>query len=319
MKKTRTPIEMFSLSFLDVISCAFGAVVMLILLAKNGEQGDFSQLANVAQITESITALSQAQSSVDSLEAQIAAQLAKLQRAQQEGASNSTKAEALEAQIKRSLRDLQQLNDQASGLETVLEQRKRAAISVGNAPTRDDEVGGIPVDSDYVIFIIDTSGSMKSMWNKVISSMREVLNNHPQVKGFQVMSDNGEYLLPASAGRWRNDTSAQRSAVLRAMSSWSGSSNSSPVEGIERALQVYGQRPGSLAIYVFGDDYSGGSYDLTLANINRLNENGKGQKLARIHAIGFRQANRTLGEDSLRFSTLMTEVARRNAGTFLSK
>ncbi|MFT6738356.1 MAG: hypothetical protein ACJA0G_002506, partial [Kangiellaceae bacterium] len=32
MKKMRSPIEVFSLSFLDVISCAFGAVVMLILL-----------------------------------------------------------------------------------------------------------------------------------------------------------------------------------------------------------------------------------------------------------------------------------------------
>jgi len=319
MKKRRTPIEVFNLSFLDVISCAFGAVVMLILLAKNGEEADFSQSANVAQITESITALSDAQTTLEDLEAQMAAQQAKLQSAQQEGASNDSKAQALAADINRSQQNLQQLNDKALGLEVVLEQRKRAAISVGDAPERDDEVGGIPVDSDYVIFIVDTSGSMKSMWATVISSMREVLNNHPEVKGFQVMSDNGEYLLPTSAGRWRNDTPGQRSAVLRAMSVWSGSSNSSPVEGIERALQVYAKRTDSLALYVFGDDYSGGSYDLTLANINRLNTGANGQKLARIHAIGFRQARRALGEDSLRFSTLMTEVARQNRGTFLSK
>jgi hypothetical protein len=95
MKKMRSPIEVFSLSFLDVISCAFGAVVMLILLAKNGEEGDFSQSANVAQITNSITALSQAQTSLESLEAQMAGQLAKLQKAQQDGASNAIKAQAL--------------------------------------------------------------------------------------------------------------------------------------------------------------------------------------------------------------------------------
>jgi hypothetical protein len=319
MKKTRSPIEVFSLSFLDVISCAFGAVVMLILLAKNGEEGDFSQSANVADITQSITALSAAQSSLEDIEAQMAAQLARLQRAQQEGASNETKAQALDVDVSRSQQNLQQLSDQASGLEIVLEQRKRAAIAAGSANERDDEVGGIPVDSDYVIFIVDTSGSMKSMWNKVVSSMREVLNNHPQVKGFQVMSDNGEYLLPASAGRWRKDTSAQRSAILRVMRSWSGSSNSSPVEGIELALQAYGSRTSSLALYVFGDDYSGGSYDVTLASINRLNRNGEGQKIARIHAIGFRQASRNLGQESLRFSTLMTAVARQNNGTFISK
>jgi hypothetical protein len=319
MKKTRSPIEVFSLSFLDVISCAFGAVVMLILLAKNGENGDYSQSANVAQISDSIMALSQAETELDNTEKQMAAQLLKLQRAQREGANNKNKAQALEADVNRAQRDLQQLSDQASGLEVSLEQRKRAAISVGSATERDTEVGGIPVDSDYVIFIVDTSGSMKSMWSKVVNSMREVLNNHPEVKGFQVMSDNGEYLFPSSAGRWRNDTPAQRSAVLRAMRSWSGSSNSSPVEGIELALQSYGKRTDSLALYVFGDDYSGGSYDATLASINRLNTGGKGQTIARIHAIGFRQAKRDLGQDSLRFSSLMTEVARQNKGTFLSK
>lgn len=319
MKKQRVPIEVFSLSFLDVISCAFGAVVMLILLAKNGEDGDFSQDANIADISETIMALSQAETSLESLEELLAAQQAKAQRAANEGASNRTEADALETDIARSERNLQELTDQASGLDLVKQRRERAAISVGQAPERDDEVGGIPVDSDYVVFIVDTSGSMKSMWNNVVKSMEEVLNNHPQVTGFQVMSDNGEYLLPSSAGRWRKDTKGQRSAVLRAMWSWSGSSNSSPVEGIEAALRTYGSRTDSLALYVFGDDYSGGSYDLTLSNINQLNTNKAGHKLARIHAIGFREARRTLTGDSLKFSTLMAEVTRQNRGTFISK
>lgn len=319
MKKQRTPIEVFSLSFLDVISCAFGAVVMLILLAKNGEEGDFSQNANLADITQNITALSRAQSQVEALEATLAAELAKLNQAKATGANNDSKKEALETSIARAERELQQLTDKSSGLEIVLQRSKRAAISRGDANERDDEVGGIPVDSDYVIFIIDTSGSMKSMWGSVVNSMREVLNNHPEVKGFQVMSDNGEFLLPASAGKWRKDTPAQRNAILRAMNSWSGSSNSSPVEGIEKSLRTYGTRTDSLALYVFGDDYSGGSYDVTLASINRLNTDGKGQKLSRIHAIGFRNARGNLGNDSIRFATLMTAVAGQNNGTFISK
>jgi hypothetical protein len=319
MRKQRAPIEVFSLSFLDVISCAFGAVVMLILLAKNGEQGDFSQDANVAQISETILALSQAETSLESLQEQLAAQRARAQRAANEGASNRDEAEALEADIARAEQNLQELTDQASGLELVKQRRERAAISVGQAPERDDEVGGIPVDSDYVIFIVDTSGSMKSMWTKVVNSMEEVLNNHPQVDGFQVMSDNGEYLLPSSTGRWRKDTKGQRSAVLRAMYTWTGSSNSSPVEGIESALRTYGSRTDSLALYVFGDDYSGGSYDVTLASINRLNTDKNGNKIARIHAIGFREPRRNLTGDSLKFSTLMAEVTRQNKGTFISK
>lgn len=319
MKKQRSGIEVFSLSFLDVISCAFGAVVMLILLAKNGENGDYSQNANVADITDTILAISQAQTTQESLEAQLAAAQARLQSAANEGASNSTEAEALEVEIARAKRDLLQLTDKASGLEDTLNQRKRAAISVGDATERDQEVGGIPVDSDYIIFIIDTSGSMKSMWNKVMRSLDEVLNNHPQVKGFQVLSDNGEYLFAGTAGKWRNDSTSQRNIALTKMRSWGGSSNSSPVEGIELALKIYGKRTNSLALYVFGDDYSGGSYDVTLASINKLNTAKDGKIIARIHSIGFRQARRALSQDSLKFSTLMTEVARQNGGTFISK
>ena len=289
------------------------------MLAKNGQDGDYSQDANVADITNSVVALSSAQSSLSALEAQLSEQLAQLQRAKSSGASNSTEADALEQAVAKAQRDLIQLTDQASGLEQVLEKNKRAAISVGDADERDDEVGGIPVDSDYVVFIIDTSGSMKSMWRKVLQSVEEVLNNHPEVKGFQVLSDNGEYLFPASAGRWQSDTSAKRRLAINVLRSWNGSSNSSPVEGIEGALRVYGKRPGSLALYVFGDDYSGGSYDKTLANINALNTNAKGQKVARIHAIGFRRAQRNLTQDSVKFATLMTEVARQNRGTFISK
>ena len=265
IKKRRTKVEIFSLSFLDVISCAFGAVVMLILLAKNGDQGDVSQSANVDDITQTVKALSQTATQLD---AEFQSQTTRLQQAESADSSASSQAQALQVEIARAQRALVQLNDQASGLEILKQQRQRAAISVGTAKQRDPEVGGIPVDSDYVIFVMDTSGSMKSMWSRVLKSMQEVLNNHPQVQGFQVLSDNGEYLLPATRGRWQKDTSTRRKAILKAMRSWTGSSNSSPVEGIEAALRTYGQKTDSLALYVFGDDYSGGSYDATLASIN---------------------------------------------------
>ena len=48
--KRREPIEIFSLSFLDIISCAFGAVVMLILLAKNADQGEYNDAGQVANL-----------------------------------------------------------------------------------------------------------------------------------------------------------------------------------------------------------------------------------------------------------------------------
>jgi hypothetical protein len=320
MKKRRTNVEIFSLSFLDVISCAFGAVVMLILLAKNGDQGDVSQSANVDDITQTVKALSQTATQLQNLDGEFQSQTTRLQQAESAGSRASSKAQALQIEIARAQRALVQLNDQASGLEILKQQRQRAAISVGTAKQRDPEVGGIPVDSDYVIFVMDTSGSMKSMWSRVLKSMQEVLNNHPQVQGFQVLSDNGEYLLPATRGRWQKDTRTRRKAILKAMRSWAGSSNSSPVEGIEAALRTYGQKTDSLALYVFGDDYSGGSYDATLASINQLNTHTQtGNKIARIHGIGFRHPRQQLDFVSLRFATLMREVALQNNGTFIAQ
>lgn len=317
MKQRRAPVEVFSLSFLDVISCAFGAVVMLILLAQNGEDGEFN---DVNQISNLIQSLNRAQSSISDLQSAIDSEQTKLQQATAQSASNEKQAEALAAQIAQAQRDLQQLSDQASGLERTKHQRERAAISQNQSEVRDEEVGGIPVDADYVIFIVDTSGSMKAMWERVLRTMDEVLNNHPQVQGFQIMSDNGEFLVNTTRGRWRSDTTGTRRAMLQAMRTWGGSSNSSPVEGIESALRIYGQSTSLLALYVLGDDYSGGSYDVTLANINALNTDKRsGNKIARIHAIGFSRSNGRLTSDVLKFSTLMREVTRQNNGTFIAQ
>lgn len=314
--KKRAPIEIFTLSFLDIISCAFGAVVMLILLAKNGEEGEFNAAGQISELIQSISA---AEQSISQLQGAIAEQQDKLARAAASSASNADQAEALQAEIAKAQNNVQQLTDQASGLQQTRAEQQRAAINVGNAKERDEEVGGIPVDSDWVVFIVDTSGSMKSLWGTVLNTMNEVLNNHPQVKGFQVMSDNGEILGRGSSGSWRKDTPGQRNGVLAAMRRWNGSSSSSPVEGIEIALRAYKSKAGNLALYVFGDDYTGGSYDATLARINRLNTLQRtGKKIARIHGVGFKPRGMDVTGTALKFSTLMREVAKQNNGTFLA-
>ncbi len=319
MKKQRRPIEVFSLSFLDVISCAFGAVVMLILLAKNGVQGEFSEAADTSAIISQIQEMNDIEAQLSNISESTKSSQSAAKKLLAQKSSLTSDSAALETDIARARQNLLELNDQAQGLEQTIVSRQRAAIDVGKATKRDEEVGGIPVDSDYVIFIVDTSGSMKSMWNKVLNTMEQVLNNHPQVKGFQVISDNGLFLRETTAGRWRSDNSVQRAAVLAEMQSWSGASNSSPVEGISTALRVYSKRTDSLALYVFGDDYSGASYDMTLQQINRLNTANDGTKIARIHAIGFKRPKRGITNDMLRFATLMSAVSEQNNGTFISK
>ena len=312
----REPIEIFNLAFLDIISCAFGAVVMLILLAKNGDDGEF-QDAN--QISTLIQAMTQAQSSINQLEGALSDKLDQLKQAQASSANNADQADALETEVARAKENVQQLTDQEEGLVKTIESLDNASTQEGDAETHDEEVGGIPVDSEYVIFIIDTSGSMGRFWDKVIQTMSNILSTHPKVQGFQVMSDNGVLLGGTPMGQWRSDSPGQRRGVLQAMRKWNASSSSSPIEGISKALKAYGKSSrGSLALYVFGDDFNGASFDGAVKEINQLNRDRNGNKIARIHGVGFKPANFSLSGDSFKYATFMREVARQNNGAFLS-
>ena len=155
---------------------------------------------------------------------------------------------------------------------------------------------------------------MREIWDRVTAEVINVINIHPKVKGFQILNDNGMHILSAYEGKWIPDTPRRRKNVIKLFRSWNSASNSSPVEGLEVALKRYAKPNISLSIYIFGDEYSGGSYDPVINALIRLNTSKlTGKRLARVHAIGF-ISNHSTG----RFGTLMREVTRRNNGTFIA-
>ena len=174
-------------------------------------------------------------------------------------------------------------------------------------------MGGIPVDSDYVVFIVDTSGSMQDIWSRVTAEIVNVIKIHPEIKGFQIMNDNGVHLVSRYAGKWIPDTPARRKSIIKLFKGWKSASNSSPVEGIKAALKRYARPDINMSIYVFGDDFTGSSYDRVVATIDNLNKKKPdGTRLAKIHGVAFISQHATN-----RFPTLMREITRRNGGTFL--
>lgn len=201
------------------------------------------------------------------------------------------------------------------GLSLVKSTLQRVSIEPATSNTiRDEEVGGVPVDSDYVLFIVDTSGSMQSIWGRVSQEILNVLSIHPEVKGFQILNDQGTSLIAGYSGRWIPDTPKRRQSVMNVFGDWADASNSSPVEGIEIALKRYAKPGQSTAIYVFGDDYTGASYDPIIARITKMNKRQKnGQRLAKIHGVGF-LSQYTTGH----FAILMRELTKQNGGTFLA-
>ena len=311
----RREFNIFSLSFLDVISCGFGAVVLLVLVS-NTEESPLSVVEAQA------VALLEAVLGVEAQNAALADELAQardaaqskellLGRLQDMSASSAGRLQAARA-------ELEELKADVSGLAIVqasLERLRSASISRPvQATVRDDEVGGIPVDSEHVIFIVDTSGSMQEIWDRVTREVENVIRIHPRIKGFQIINDNGVHLLSGYRGRWIPDTPQRRESVIRLFKSWKSASNSSPVEGLEVALRRYVNPNSKVSIYIFGDEYSGSSYDPVIDALVALNTNRiTGDRLARVHAVGF-LSNYTTG----RFATLMREVTRRNNGTFVA-
>ncbi|ORU91265.1 MAG: hypothetical protein A6F72_01550 [Cycloclasticus sp. symbiont of Poecilosclerida sp. N] len=311
MKVSRRAFEIFNISFLDIISCGFGAIVLLVLISKTSDAelvddtNAISDLLKQVRMVEqrflnTTEALNKANKTLENQKAFLGA-LTSI-----ETAKNST--------LKRTEALGRKLKEDVDGLNMVAKPISTASISRNTAKERDVEVGGIPVDSDYVIFIVDTSGSMKAIWGRVMKVLSNILDIHPKVKGFQILNDNGTYLVSGYAGKWIKDTAKQRKNVLGVLGTWSSFSNSSPVEGLEVALRAYSRAGASVSIYVFGDDYTGSSYDTVINTLDRLNKNRvTGKPILKVHAVGF-SSNYTTN----RFSILMREVTKRNGGTFLA-
>lgn len=283
--------EIFGTSFLDVISCGLGAVVLMILLSKDVDTEQvIEKKFNSSQ--GSIPFDFNLQGEVDGLDVELK--------------QMSERLESLSKRLGKTLSELTQLK-----ANSIVKNEEKTPNKIGTIDSKYN--GGIPVSREYVIFIIDTSGSMKRNWGAVKKVVSEILDTYPKVKGMQIMNDNGNYLIDGYAKRWIPDNISARKRALEKFDNWSSFSNSSPEEGLEIALKTYAQKKERVSIYVLGDDYTGKSFEAVINVVDRLNVNkSTGSRRAIIHGIGFPWG---LGD---RFSTLMRRVSSDNLGVFIA-
>lgn len=325
--RNRREIEGISLSFLDVISCGFGAIILLLVLTK---------------VFEPVII----EDTVSNLEGYLAALQEELFDLRGEAKDINRKMIRKEDQQSEEIVRLLQLNAELSALkskhEKTLDKTKVATLVEGKLAEAkqsltdemaklladyrrsadEDKIGGIPVDSEYVIFIIDTSGSMYNYaWPLVLQKVAETLAVYPRLKGIQVMNDMGNYMFTQYAGAWIPDSDARRRAIIDRMRSWNVFSNSSPVEGITKAISTYYKPGRKISLYVFGDEFSGRSIQRVVDVVDRINRtDSKGNRLVRIHGVGFpvQFANPPrYQETGIKFSILMRTLCEKNGGTFI--
>lgn len=310
-KIQRAPIEVFNLAFLDIISCAFGAVILLVLLAKNGIEDTERGPADLSILVAEVL---QAQQSVEELTGALSDKQDELSAAEQKTASVTEQERNLESSIPRAQKTLQQLQDTASSLRAEIRQATAMLNTPNSTDMPDDDVGGIPTDAEYVIFVIDNSGSMSggSGWNSVINVVNDIIASHPKMKGFQIMSADGDFMFSSKAGDWLPDNKRFRQMAMQQMPNFIGG-KSAPEIGILKAINLYKKTKGATSLYVFGDDYRLNDLDATVRQITSQNRGADGKPIIRIHGIGFsrRQGNAET------FAAFMQAVAKRNRGAFV--
>ncbi len=323
----RRATESFNLSFLDIMSCGFGAMVLLLIITKTSapvpledsetpKEGSVKELQQqVFEIRGETTILNRDLNAKHEQLSRYNEMIARLkqQLTQMQGNYDTLTLQTEEDDSERGQLVLarQALTDEMRRLQKQLSEQVKT-----------DSVGGVPVDSEYIIFIIDTSGSMFNYsWDKMLAVLTDTLDVYPTVKGIQVMNDMGEYMFSSFRGDWIPDTPARRQAIIQRLRTWNPFSNSSPVEGIVEAIRTYHEPGKKISIYVLGDEFSGNSISEVVDAVDRINSVTEGgERLVRIHAIGFptifSQPARyqTTG---VRFAMLMRELTKRNGGTFV--
>lgn len=324
-RRRRRTSEDASISFLDIICCGFGAIVLLLVIVKPSQPVvlEESLIQDKGQVRALQERLFEIRGQVKYLETELNAkheQLGKDQRRvailrgeleqlvamrasiEDGGADKATQAEDLQIALQSLTREMQRL----------LRGRKRV----------NEYVAGVPVDSEYIIFIIDSSGSMTtSAWPKLVREVQNTLAIYPKVKGIQIMNNEGIYMFPQYRGRFMEDSPTRRRDIIRKLVNWSAFSASTPVGGITTAIKQHYDKDKKISLYVMGDDYQGRSVQRVVKIVEELNQRNKqGETLVRIHSVGFPVLVGTatgVNSSATRYANLMRQLAEHNNGTFI--
>ena len=320
--RKRRDMETFNLSFLDVVCCGFGAVILLLVITKIYEpvtiQKSQEELQNLLVSLQQELNLIRGESTVlNQTLTEVREQLSENDEKKNRLTGDLTEMQG-EFTASKALSDekMGEMNALLTARQSMTEVMKRLLKDF--RPKDETTVGGIPIDSEYIIFVIDTSGSMyQGPWNLVIQKITETLAVYPQVKGIQVLNDEGEYMFSSYSGQWIPDSPAIRQNITNRLRYWNPYSDSSPVEGITEAINTFYAGDKQISIYVFGDDFPRGSVEAVCRYVSRVNKADRfGNRLVRIHGIGFPTQIGTA--NGAKFAHLMRKLSEQNGGTFVA-
>ena len=322
--RRRRSVEVFSLSFLDCICCGFGAIILLLVLTEIGRPVELEKSrknldGQVRALTEKLYAI---QGETDELTRELEGSRMTLEQERQKLARLAGELSAIQGQYTSSTQDASVSNHVEGELVTAYQkvsaEMQRLLQQRAKRPAA-EAIGGIPVDSEYVIFVVDTSDSMTdNHWDANLAIIDEILGFYPHVLGMQIMNDQGTYMFEGTKGQWLTDSPEERAEIRKRARHWAAFSQSNPVPGMEEAIRTYWAADKRISVFVLGDEFTGKSIQAALDSITALNKPGAdGRRPVRIHAIGFPEGEGMSPYTNIRFSNLMRLVCSQNNGTFV--
>lgn len=326
MKKRDRETETFSLSFLDAVTCAFGAVILLLVLTKIYEpqtiERSKEELAGlIAALQEELFDLRGETAVMNREMITVDEQLSESKQAvaRLRGDVSDVRGQFEASQDNADI-DSEARGELVAARQQLTEEMKRLLANY-RPDESDTTVGGIPVDSEYVVFVIDTSGSMfQGPWRLVLRKVEETLKVYPEIKGIQILNDEGKYMFSSYAGKWIPDSPAARRNIISRLANWNPYSDSSPVEGISEAINTFYEPGKPISIFVFGDDFPRGQVEAVARFVDRVNKaDASGKRLVRIHGVGFpTQLAGGRVRNAQQFANLMRTLCERNGGSFVA-
>lgn len=328
--------EIFSLSFLDCICCGFGAIILIFVISIGSRQREQLDVLLALQraLAEQAAALTRIETA--QLEARREQQriAPRLEEARQRQDSLQAMIDQLERSLQQEKRGQQALLVDLDELRQEIAARQRkpdhelVLKEVPPAPV------GLPVGSNFLAFVVDTSGSMRDpnfggLWPVVIRTIEIVLDAYPNVQGIQLIDGDGRFILgrrgSGTAG-WLPDSPQTREAIKRTLRRYDQDTVSNPVPGIYNAMRFLFDKENAgmrMGIFVFGDEFnSPQSADEVIRRLDELNPaNEQGARAVTINAVGFPTTIRyqfSMGNTGLRFANLMRTVTYLHGGAFIA-
>ena len=312
MMKTRKKSELFSMSFLDIMACGFGALVLILLISEFQETeikvviNDANKFLDVNDLMETrINELSVIDDKIDT-------ELIELSQI-----NNNIKK--LKIILKKRQLISKNLNDLASDNEYSIN-KKRSAQQ--NQPIEQNEASGIKIDSRYLVFIIDNSGSMQTSgpWSRVLQEIDSIIKTFPSLEGYLILNDAGKTIHGGSP--WLNPSKSNRSTSINLLKANPNKymSLSNPVIALKVAINRYGMNYKDVGVFIVGDDVQDNNRIENISNdILKLNSLPGGLKKVRINAIAFLTAKdeAIYQQQNMNYLILMRELTEQSGGAMV--